>query len=74
MESVEDIVKKIQQADEIQLNEFIGAVARRYNALHKDREGAFLSLTTDPYARDKELEDIIQFIRSCYNQPDSNKC
>jgi len=63
-----EIVKQIDQANEIQLNEFIHAVTRRYTALHADREGVFLALSTDPRTRDKELEDIIRFIRTHYNK------
>lgn len=59
---MEDIVKQIKQANEIQLNHIISAVLRRYNILHPDREGSFLSLSTDPHQRDKELENIIRFI------------
>jgi len=68
MASVKDIIKQIEQADEIQLNDIISAVNRRYTALHTDREGGFLSLPTDPQARDKVLEETFSFIRSCYNR------
>ena len=62
----QDIVKQIEQADEIQLNEIIHAVMRRYNALHADREAGFLALSTNPQTRDAELEDILRFIRFHY--------
>lgn len=68
MESLEDIVKQIEQIGELQLDEIISAVIHRYNALHADRELGFLSLPTDPRTRDKELEDIFSFIHSCYNR------
>ena len=61
--SVEDIVKQIEQADEIQLNDIISAVIHRYDMLHPDREGSFLSLSTDPYQRSQEMEGILRFIR-----------
>ena len=60
--NAEDIVKQIEQADEIQLNHIISAVIRRYDVLHPDRKSSFLSLSTDPHQRDKELENIIRFI------------
>ena len=61
--SVEDIVKQIEQADEIQLNDIVSAVIHRYNMLHPDRECSFLSLSTDPYQRSQEMESILRFIR-----------
>ena len=60
---MEDIVKQIEQADEIQLNDIISAVIHRYNMLHSDREGFFLSLSTDPHQRSQEMESILRFIR-----------
>ena len=61
---MKDIVTQIEQADEIQLNDIIRAVMRRYNALRTDREITFLSLPTDPKTRNEELEEIIRYIRS----------
>ena len=58
------LLHQIEQADEIQLNDIIRAVMRRYNALRTDREITFLSLPTDPKTRNEELEEIIHFIRS----------
>ena len=60
--SVEDIVKQIEQADEIQLNDIISTVIHRYDMLHPDREGSFLSLSTDPHLREQELGNIIRLI------------
>ena len=68
MAPVEDIIKQIEQADEIQLNNIISAVNRRYAALHTDRVGGFLSLPTDPRTHDKVLEETFSFIRACYNR------
>ncbi len=68
---MKDIVKQIEQADEIQLNEYIRAVTRRYNALRTDREVTFLSLPTDPQPRSEELEEIVRYICACYNKLDS---
>ena len=59
---MEDIVKQIEQADEIQLNDIISAVIHRYNMLHPDREGSFLSLSTDPRQRSQEMESILRLI------------
>lgn len=59
---MENIIGQIEQADEIQLNEIIFAAICRYNTLHKDRQGSFLSLSADPRLRDQELENIIRFI------------
>ena len=65
--TMNDIIKQIEQADEVQLNEIINVVNRRYSALHSDRVGGFLSLATDSRQCEKELENIIQFVRKCYN-------
>ena len=65
---MEDILKQIEQVDEIQLNDIISAAMRRYNALHTDRDAGFLALSTDPRIRDKELEEIIRFIRTHCNK------
>lgn len=59
---MEDIVKQIGQADEMQLNDIISAVIHRYDMLHPGREGSFLSLSTDPYQRSPEMECILRFI------------
>ena len=63
MMSVEKTIKQIEQADELQLSEIIGAVMGRYNALCADREAVFLSLSTDPHQRSQEIENILRFIR-----------
>jgi len=47
-----DVIKEIEQADEVQLNDYIHAILRRYNSLRTDREISVLSLPTDPKARD----------------------
>ena len=65
---MESIIKEIEQANEIQLNEIISAVINRYNVLRADREGVFLSLPTDPYTRKEELEKTILFLRACYDK------
>ena len=59
---VKEIVKQIEQADEIQLNDIIRAVMRRYDVLHPGRKSSFLSLSTDSHQCSKELENIIRFI------------
>ena len=66
----EAIIKQIEQADEMALEQMIRAVIRRYSALRTDRELSILSLPTDSKSRDAELENIIVFIRSCYRQQD----
>lgn len=66
-----EIIKQIEQAGELQLDEIITAVIHRYNALHTDREASFLSLPTDPKTRNEELEEIFRYIRSCYEKQDS---
>ena len=64
MMSMENMIKQIEQADEIQLNHIISAVIRRYDVLHPDRDGSFLSLSTDPHLREQELGNIIRLIRN----------
>ena len=66
-----DILTQIKQADENLLNDIIKAVMYRYNALHTDRELFILSLSTDPEARNAELEDIFQSVRRCYAKQDA---
>lgn len=61
---MENIIKQIEQSDELQLSEIIGAIIVRYNALCADREAIFLSLPTDPHLREQELESIIRLIRN----------
>ena len=41
---MENIIKGIEQADEVLLNEYIGAIMHRYNALRPDREGIFITI------------------------------
>lgn len=60
---MEMILKQIEQADEVLLNQVIIAVINRYDALTSDREGWFLSLSTDPQIRKQEMEGIINLIR-----------
>lgn len=60
---MEMILKQIEQADEVLLNQVIIAVINRYDALTSDREGWFLSLSTDPQIRKQEIEGIINLIR-----------
>lgn len=68
-----DILQQIEQADEILLNDIIMAVMRRYIALRTDRELSFLSLPTDPETRNEELENIFEFIRTCYKKQDAQQ-
>lgn len=71
IEPVKDIIKRIQQASDIQLNEFILAVIRRFTELNPGQEGVFVSLSTDPRIREEEIKNMLQLLRSCYNQPES---
>ena len=66
---IKDIIKKIEQVDEMQLQEIIDAVMHRYSALRTDRELAFLSLPKDLQTRAEELEGVLQLIRTCYEKP-----
>ena len=66
-----EIVKQIEQADELQLNEIILAVVRRHNALQQHRTAIFLTIPTNPQNRAEELENTINLIRACYNRQDT---
>ena len=66
---IKDIIKQIEQADEMQLQEIIDAVMYRYGTLRTDRELAFLSLPKDLQNRAEELEGVLQLIRTCYEKP-----
>ena len=68
---MDDLIKQIESADELTLNDCIFAVLRRFNALRTDRELVFLSLPTDPEARDIELKNGIDYLRSCFHRQDS---
>ena len=68
-----DLIKQIEMADELELNDCIFAVLRRFNALRTDRELVFLTLSTDPQIRDAELENNISFLRSCFKRQDEEK-
>ena len=72
-QSNDAVIKEIEQADEVQLNDYIHAVVRRYNSLRTDRELSVLSLPADPKARDAEIEEIFNFIRRCYQKQDAEK-
>lgn len=65
---MENIIKGIEQADEVLLNEYIGAIMHRYNALRPDREGIFITISTDPCVRKEELEKVIRFLQTYYDK------
>ena len=69
--TAEDIVRQIEQADELQIDEIVWAVVRRYNALRPAQISTFLTVPANPQDRDAELESIIALIRTCYNLQDS---
>lgn len=69
--NAEDIVKQIEQIDELYLDEILQAIMHRYNAIHDDRELGFLSLSKEPQTREAELEDIVRLIRFCDKQQNS---
>ena len=68
-----DLIKQIESADELELNDCISAVVRRFNVLRKDRELVFLTLSADPETRDADFENTVSFIRSCFKRQDAEK-
>lgn len=59
----DELVQQIGHVTDHQIDELILLVSRRFNQLRPQRDGIFLSLSQDPQARNKELEEIILSIR-----------
>lgn len=63
-----DILSKIQQADDNEINEIIDAITQRYSEVYPDWEIMFLALPRhDPDACLRKLEQISNFIKRHYN-------
>lgn len=60
----EELVQQIEQVTDFQIDELILLVAHRFNQLHPDREGFFLTVSTDPVRRQEELHYIIRDLLS----------
>ena len=50
------------QATDLQINEFINAIMRRYQHLYPNWEIMMIALPTDPELRKKAVENAVQFI------------
>ena len=55
----QELAEQIEQVTDYQIDELILLVSHRFNALRPHQEGFFLSLSLDPLARKRELENII---------------
>lgn len=63
-----EVLTKIRQADDIEINQIINAVTQRYKEVFPDWEVTFLSLPkNDPDACLRELELIAEFVRNHCN-------
>ena len=67
------LVKEIEQVTEHQIDELLQAVIHRANQLQPEYEAILLSLSTDPDRRSAELENMIRYIRSICQMPETNR-
>lgn len=58
----EELAEQILQATEYQIDELLDLVETRYNQLHPEREGVFLSLARDPAHREAEIAFIVRLL------------
>ena len=66
---MEEVLLKIRQADDIEINQIIDAATQRYSEVFSDWEIAFLALPrNDPDACLRKLEQIAEFIRRHANK------
>lgn len=61
--SLDDVLTKIAQANDLEISEIIQAVIRRYSRVFPDWEVVFLSLPLQPDERKKLLEQTIAQLR-----------
>ena len=62
IEPVQDLMDRILQANDLQINEFISAIMRRYRCLHPDWEIMTLAMPTDPALRKEAVENIVNLL------------
>ena len=67
------LVKEIEQVTEHQIDELLQIVIHRADQLHPEYETILLSLSTDPDRRSAESEDMVRFIRSICQIPETNR-
>ena len=58
----EELAEQILQATEYQIDELLHLVETRYNQLHPEREGVFLSLARDSVHREAEIAFIVRLL------------
>jgi len=58
-----DILERIEQADDREISEIAQAAMRRYEKVFPDWEVGLLSLHKDPALRQKEIEEIMEFLK-----------
>ena len=59
----EQIIKAIEQADDLLIGDVINAVIRRYAQVFPEWEVMFLSLHKEPKARAKDIKAHIKFLK-----------
>ena len=57
-----DVLARIEQADDFEISEIIDAVVRRYSVCFPDWEVVFLSFHKDPLLKKAELEASFDFL------------
>ena len=62
--SLDEVLIKIEQANDLEINEIIQSVIRRYNAVFPDWEIVFLSLPLQPQERKLLLEQTIAQLKN----------
>lgn len=63
--SVNDILAAIENADDIEINQILDAVTRRYNRVFPEWEVLFLSISRDPEEKNKQLEQMLLQLKKC---------
>lgn len=61
--TLDDILEKIEEADDLEINEIIQAVIRRYKSVFPGWEVVFLSLPLQSKEREQMIERTIEQLR-----------
>ena len=64
----QDILARIEQADDLEISQIIQAVIRRYKTVFPDWEVIFLSLPLQPEAKAELLEEAIAQLKKHENR------
>lgn len=61
--TISAVLAAIEKADDLQINQIIRAVIRRYSLVFPDWEVFFLSLPKDPGQRRAQLESMLEHLK-----------